>query len=147
MYVRMEMSQLELGAAMHDRKRKERLRFSMHADINTWWIYMAASAKNKAVQLIGHKKRRNKKKGIWVYDWWWLFRTTNVITWWEYEIDNERTKIWHEIKRILVKQELKSLTMILETIFKLFFQSRLKLKLFFWELYKTSFELHFFKKK
>jgi hypothetical protein len=40
-------------------------------------------------------------------------------------------------KGILVKQGLKSLTMILEIIFKLLFQSRLKLKLFFLELYTT----------
>ena len=37
----------------------------------------------------------------------------------------------YEIKRILVKQGLKSLTMILEIIFKLLFQGLLKLKLFF----------------
>ena len=35
MFVRMEMGQLELSAAMHDSKRKERLRFIMHTSINT----------------------------------------------------------------------------------------------------------------
>jgi hypothetical protein len=59
------------------------------------------------------------------------FYEYEVIMWREYEMDNEWSKIWHEIRRILVKQELKSLTIILEIIFKLLFQSRLKLKLFF----------------
>jgi hypothetical protein len=50
-------------------------------------------------------------------------------------MDNACIKIWHEIKRFLVKQGLKSLTMILEILFKLLFQSHLKLKLIFRGLY------------